>query len=131
MPCTKKDATTGVCYRVIMNGILHYVTLLYHKQVIDKQANNYVSCLSQFYFCLTFQMCWIYGTIIGNHCRMIYCTCNGVYQLVLSAKRLQSLALYEIDLQLRKNGKSLSEFPSLPSLDHDLIQQCKNRLLYK
>lgn len=55
----------------------------------------------------------------------------GMLDLVISEERIKSLALHEIHMLLRRNGKSLNNFPDLPQLDHDLVQQCHNRLLYE
>lgn len=49
--------------------------------------------------------------------------------LILGDEKKQALCLYEIDLLLRRHGKSLKDFPTLPSVDPNLIVQCKNRLL--
>lgn len=56
---------------------------------------------------------------------------SGLRNFVISEQRLQSLTLLDVDYQLRKRGKSLSDFPALPPLDTDLIQQSQNTLLYE
>ncbi|XP_074378184.1 uncharacterized protein LOC141719710 [Apium graveolens] len=45
--------------------------------------------------------------------------------------QLESLTLYDVDFQLRKRGKILRNFPTLPKLDKDLQRQSNNTLLYE
>ncbi|XP_017227630.2 uncharacterized protein LOC108192562 isoform X3 [Daucus carota subsp. sativus] len=50
---------------------------------------------------------------------------------VINDEQLESLTLYDVDLQLRKRGKTLADFPTLPKLDRDLQRQSTNTLLYE
>lgn len=51
--------------------------------------------------------------------------------LKLSDEQIQSLALNDIDQILQKNGKSLSDYPSMPAIDQDVLGSTNNKLLYE
>lgn len=51
--------------------------------------------------------------------------------LIISEERKQFLALSEIDLLLRRNGKTLADYPTLPSIPSALVGERQNRLIYE
>ncbi|KAL8124324.1 hypothetical protein AgCh_012103 [Apium graveolens] len=54
----------------------------------------------------------------------------GHRNFAITAEELQSLTLYDVELQLRKTGKSLKDFPTLPPVDPALHLRSQNTLLY-
>ncbi|CAH9121125.1 unnamed protein product [Cuscuta epithymum] len=50
--------------------------------------------------------------------------------LILSEDELKKLTLAEIDKLLRRNGKSLRDFPTMPQPDPSLLSESQNRLLF-
>lgn len=56
---------------------------------------------------------------------------STMQNFVIGDQRLECLTLYDVDLQLRKRGKTLRGYPILPKLDHDLQRQSQNTLLYE
>ncbi|XP_074352072.1 uncharacterized protein LOC141691232 [Apium graveolens] len=53
------------------------------------------------------------------------------HNFVISDEQLECLTLFNVELQLRKRGKSVADFSTLPKLDKDLQQQSMNTLLYE
>ncbi|XP_074342481.1 uncharacterized protein LOC141680051 [Apium graveolens] len=53
------------------------------------------------------------------------------HNFVISDEQIECLTLFDIELQLRKRGKSVADFPTLPKLDKDLQQQSMNTILYE
>lgn len=53
------------------------------------------------------------------------------HDFVISDEQLECLTLFDVELQLRKRGKSVADFPTLPRLDKDLQRQSMNSLLYE
>ncbi|KAK1369283.1 hypothetical protein POM88_035375 [Heracleum sosnowskyi] len=56
---------------------------------------------------------------------------SGLFNFTINAKDLHSLTLYDVDLQLRKIGKSVKDFPALPLIDCALHLRSQNTLLYE
>ncbi|KAK1393282.1 ATP-dependent DNA helicase [Heracleum sosnowskyi] len=52
-------------------------------------------------------------------------------KFVIGSKHLHSLTLYDVDLQLRKAGKTLMDFPTLPLIDNAFHCRSQNTLLYE
>ena len=50
---------------------------------------------------------------------------------VIDDSQLECLVLYDVDLQLRKRGKTLEEIPTLLELDERFHRQSQNTLLYE
>lgn len=55
----------------------------------------------------------------------------GMPNLQLTDEQIQSLALSDVDQILKKNGRSLSDFPTMPSINTDVLGTTQNRLVYE
>lgn len=53
------------------------------------------------------------------------------HDFVISDQQLECLTLHDVDLQLRKRGRTVGDFTTLPKLDKDLQRQSMNTLLYE
>ncbi|KAK1382163.1 hypothetical protein POM88_019898 [Heracleum sosnowskyi] len=71
------------------------------------------------------------GVEIDNMFVVPYNRGSGDPKFTISKEHLHSLTLYDVDVQLRKTGKSLLDFPMLPPLNHSLHQKTQNALLYE
>lgn len=69
--------------------------------------------------------------LMSDDIEYIHSQNSGIRNFTISKVELHSLILHDIDLQLRKAGKSLADFPTLFSLTYLHQYQSENTLLFE